>query len=1753
MSETIPEWATAPASAGAVPDWAQASANTIPDWAPKPTAPVISHGSDPNLVSTIAGGKTGAMLRGGFTRADLPDKSDVQEEVARESRPAVALPKFTVNPSDSKTEAVAKSAANLALSLPEFAESPLGVASLATGTAIPRTVAGLFLADTAKNVVQGSKEAGANWDTMTPAQKAAAVTDLTGQTLLAATLAHGAGGKVADAIDTRVNPAGMLARELDRTSPDFAKPGMVPIAPLQPVQEPGVPDWARPSAQTAASSAGPVAVPNWAAETASPLPATASEVPTPTPSSGGTTIPTEETPAADDSAVLSAEPRPDIDTATRLIPVDVSDAQVKAMKIETERPPDILDTVGDHYPKGVQFNAEDHGEQVRSAGGRAAELMFLNKGEPADQVLQNLHAMGEARKLETPDDLAHAMGQAAQVRAASKGTVTAEARMVAETQARDQLFNQANKASRQGVESVPVEHLFVGDQFTVKGEPMRVTGFATDADSGQVSHVEMEGAYGRQHLPVGSLLHMDEGSLKDQNMVAQTPTAGGSADINSGMLGQMGMGGAKPGEFNESAGTATGIKVAAIDAQRAARGLEPLSKQASRSFSGDTWQKTLAEVDDNPDAPANLVAELKAGQDAGQARGLTDRDVAMLLYREADLSYQRAKLSRDMAQAEDDARQFPNRAEVLPGMKLERARIADELDALENVIGPARSETGRGLAALRNMVGDNYTLQAMEFSRKAAKGGEPLTAAEHAELVKLRKQIDDSNAALEKAREAEAETRSKRMADDAIAQRIEDVKKAPGYDRQVQSIADRIVSALEREAVAARARLREKFARTSAGVDPTILGDLSIVGAAHVARGLLDFTRWSKAMVDEFGEDVVPWLNKAWEKSNAAVNTAVDRLAKGKQSIAVKQKVRKEDVTGQRAKIVDGLRAAKADQRPLDEQGDYIRKLMENFIASGLKEREPLVDAVHRTLTDDAGMKDVSRRDVREAMSNYGRFKALNPDEIKAKRRDISHQIAQTLKLEDIQAKRPLPKSGVEQHVPSTEGRLLEQQVNEAKRRYGVVTNDPARQLKSALDARKTWLKNQIADLEFQLKAGARSVKTKTATVFDAESKNLELRRDELVKELDEMAPKPGITDAQRAQAAERALDRNIYYLEQQIKSGEVSLQARRPQITSARLDALRTRQTALRAQRNELRAINGEFQRQQHEASLTQQKARLEKAIADKQLQLAAGPQPQLGREMNRPADPRLEPLTQARDQLNRQLAEMRKTARTPEETALKAYLARLATSTANYADRLARGDFAPIARREHAWQTAPEVIKARAANEAAKLAFQRANTRARLAQRNTFERAMDGISKWKRTFVLSWPTVLLKLTSAATQGMAYAPMEEAAGSLTGRMFPGIASLAPRHGSGLNVRAEVSAISNTVTHFVTDFKSALKTGNTELDLVHGKPTLLPREFKDFVGNFHYALKTPLMRNEFARSYSKLMQAEAKQGADVTEPLIQQRIGNQAYELAKKAIFKENNLVTKMYNSALAATRREVDGKQTRTGKIVETSLRWTFPVVDIPTTIVKRTFEYMLGAPLGLGRAALAYHAGIENLKPDEAEAIMRNLKRGSLGAAVLTIGFMNPDMFGGLYVPGDKGKPSDIPTGAARVHGHIISHLFFDTPLAQQLQIGATIRRIADEEMSKHNPQKKGIPAGAWAALLGLVGETPFMETAKTLVERPTPTKLVGNQLKSVIPGALQFTAQELDRIHNGDDVRRDPKTVLQTIETGIPSLRETVPAKK
>lgn len=150
-----------------------------------------------------------------------------------------------------------------------------------------------------------------------------------------------------------------------------------------------------------------------------------------------------------------------------------------------------------------------------------------------------------------------------------------------------------------------------------------------------------------------------------------------------------------------------------------------------------------------------------------------------------------------------------------------------------------------------------------------------------------------------------------------------------------------------------------------------------------------------------------------------------------------------------------------------DAFSSLVQKLARQFVARGIKEREPLIEAVHNIVKDIDPTLTI--RDTMDAISGYGRFRRLSEDEISVKLRDLKGQMQQVAKLEDMEANRPPLKTGTEKRIPSDEERRLIQLVNEAKNKFQIPITDEATQLKSSLDTLKTKLRNQIVDFERRL------------------------------------------------------------------------------------------------------------------------------------------------------------------------------------------------------------------------------------------------------------------------------------------------------------------------------------------------------------------------------------------------------------------------------------------------------------------------------------------------------------------------------------------------------------------------------------------------------------------------------------------------------------------------------------------------------------
>lgn len=722
----------------------------------------------------------------------------------------------------------------------------------------------------------------------------------------------------------------------------------------------------------------------------------------------------------------------------------------------------------------------------------------------------------------------------------------------------------------------------------------------------------------------------------------------------------------------------TGIKNDQTDIVARERNL-PARMAAARRPHPYVWDEAMRYMEENPQAQDGLVQRLR--EDPFST--VTDRETAMLLQRQIDLETKFDSAVERVNESWDAGDESAREIALADAQTAENALI--DILEINRTVG---TRQGQSLAARKMMGNRDYTLARMVGEARRSKGGEPLSPEERTQLEKDFEGINDTQSELE-ARIAEVDTeKAQGAADDAITDLKEQAAAEPEYEPAVLSLAERIRARLQKAEDEARVRLSKKFNQQLGAVpDVTIISDLAIIAASKIGKGVLKFTEFSAQMIREFGEKVEPYLQKAWDEADRKLDQAVRVSAPRAQTDKVKAAVKTVDQGEIRQKAVEGgkRRMAKEDAE-LGDLRPYVQKLALSFVRSGLTEREPLVDAVHSLVKE--VVPDIDRRQTMDLISGYGDFAQLDPEAAKVKLRDIKGQLQQVAKLEDIVTKQPLQKSGVERRSISDLERRLQQQVNEAKRKHGVVTTDPARQLKGAVDAIKTRLKNQIKDLTAELETGSKPAK-KTQTEYDAEAQNLKAVRDRVQATLDEIQGKPEMTDEQRLQVAMRAVEKSIAEYDRKIATKDFSGEGRAKAPTSVQLDALKARRDALKAEFEELRAMDEAWQEERQFDALMNQAD----ALAAK---LKAG---DVAPERPGPKAPDTALVAEARARLaglRKELTDARKL--TPEAQAAKVEAAVKAVerSIAGYYDKLGTGKIDPVTKKPAADTPALQALKA-------------------------------------------------------------------------------------------------------------------------------------------------------------------------------------------------------------------------------------------------------------------------------------------------------------------------------------------------------------------------------------------------------------------------------------------------------------------------
>jgi hypothetical protein len=971
---------------------------TIPKDAATAEPPTVKAPSRQLPMTTVLGGKPQPI--GNY---DTSPEERQTEFVAGAQRPAVSLDVFKIpeEKDDPAWAATIKEAWNLLVGIPEFMESPLGMATMgvgATGKVAAIAVRLAFAGDMIKSLFEQWPNLKDNWDTMSDAEKGRAIARFLGTGAMAGLLAHPeARGTVKDPLANVADRTGQLAPDPIRLSP-----GGRPVFGAE----------AKPLPSELLTAPGGA----MATQIAPPAQRdVAPEVPRGTPAPATAPLPVSpERPVFGQELTSPRGAEPGRMPATEL--------PVVAPKAEAPAP------------------APAASAEAPTVEAAKLDISFLDKP---------MGSHGPEEIAAMPDDVWTA---AMQKKKGIHWSMTADATAWAMNQKSSpelltKLKEMANADAKQAM---------------AKGEFPQKMQWYQDA-----AH-----ALSGDEVGLANIANVKQ--MAEKGQIKIKPAA-----PEKGMPPSQDLGAAVPAAFDNPESFVSNM-FAAIDRDRVAMGKEPMGDTRPRTWDEDN-QRALSQMNRDPNWIPDLLDRMEK-----QPRPLLSWENAGVVWHRAKLKAEYNGALQRVARAFDD-----NRAEDLTAAKTDAAVFEDKLERLDRIVGRngTGSEAGRSLNAQKMGAGDDFTLVEMTLQKRAAVGGRRLTPQETSSIQKDVDQLNSLNAALQKSL-ADADARASSA---EAARAVAELKASlPGFDQRVLKAAENIVVKMEGRAVDASARLREKIMRMSAGVDPTILYDASVIGSARIARLGLDLAKFTDSMVRDFGEKIRPLIGDIWQKSNEMLDANLARVPEPIRRVVKKtgaQDVRKEVAAAVKSDV---------DAGDMSKVTWQVQKLARELVKSGITEREALIDAVHDALKD--VIPSITRRGTMDAISGYGDFKRLSKDRISLTLRGMKGEMQQLAKLEDMAGGKPPLKTGIERREATPEERRLIKEVNDAKNKFQVPIDNPDTQLKSALDTLKTTLKNRIADFEDRLARKDYSPRPRREVQLDTEAARLRAEAERIKK-----------------------------------------------------------------------------------------------------------------------------------------------------------------------------------------------------------------------------------------------------------------------------------------------------------------------------------------------------------------------------------------------------------------------------------------------------------------------------------------------------------------------------------------------------------------------------------------------------------------------------------------------------------------------------
>ena len=270
----------------------------------------------------------------------------------------------------------------------------------------------------------------------------------------------------------------------------------------------------------------------------------------------------------------------------------------------------------------------------------------------------------------------------------------------------------------------------------------------------------------------------------------------------------------------------------------------------------------------------------------------------------------------------------------------------------------------------------------------------------------------------------------------------------------------------------------------------------------------------------------------------------------------------------------------KVVKQPKIKDGQIIipSEVIRNLVADGITDIEDLATEINKMIPE------ATHRDIRDAITKYGRTANMSQEELDVEIRKMKRAGRLISAMEDVQRKMRPKRSGLQRDKLSDEERRMQRDLKEALKNLPVNEEDEAELWKTAIQAVKTRLNNQIRDLEEQIATGQKSPK-KAGIQYDQEALDLQTRRDELKAIVEAMEGKRELSDEQRVRMAIQATEKAITDYERRIAEKDFSKPNKKQTPVTPELADMKAKRQAAKDAYDQLREQEGLVEKDRLEA----------------------------------------------------------------------------------------------------------------------------------------------------------------------------------------------------------------------------------------------------------------------------------------------------------------------------------------------------------------------------------------------------------------------------------------------------------------------------------------------------------------------------------------------------------------------------------------